>query len=103
MPTLPAARHANLNFVTPDLAIGGDLDSHDLDRCADQLQELEALGITHVVDCRIEWDDAELLGLHLPDVQYLHHGMDDAGQRIPNSWFDDAIKWIDAAGRTPSS
>ena len=31
-------------------------------------------------------------------MQYLHHGMDDAGQRVPNSWFDDAIKWIDAAG-----
>jgi dual specificity phosphatase 3 len=98
MPTLPSATHANLHFVTPQLAIGGDLASHDPRRCADQLQELEALGITHVVDCRIEWDDAELLGQHLPHVHHLHHGMDDAGQRVPNSWFDEAVEWIDAAG-----
>ncbi len=91
-PTLPLARHANLHFVTPNLAIGGDI-SHE-----QQLAELDALGITHLVDCRIEWDDAALFAEHLSHVGYLHHGMDDAGQVVPGAWFDAAMAWIDAAG-----
>jgi dual specificity phosphatase 3 len=35
---------------------------------------------------------------HLPEVAYLHHGMDDAGQAVPAEWFNEAIDWIDAAG-----
>ncbi len=91
-PTLPLAQHANLHFVTPNLAIGGDI-SHER-----QLAELDTLGITHLVDCRIEWDDAALFAEHLSHVGYLHHGMDDAGQVVPGAWFDAAMAWIDAAG-----
>jgi dual specificity phosphatase 3 len=93
--TLPAARCANLDFVTPRLAIGGDLDPR---LAADQLADLDALGITHIVDCRIEWSDEALVARQLPDVGYLHHGIDDAGQAVPAAWFDAAIAWIDAAG-----
>ncbi|MCW2572561.1 MAG: dual specificity protein phosphatase [Frankiales bacterium] len=34
----------------------------------------------------------------MPEVGYLHHGMDDAGQRVPDAWFDHALAWIDAGG-----
>ena len=91
-PTLPLARHANLHFVTPNLAIGGDIAEHR------QLEDFTALGITHIVDCRIEWDDMSMFAEHLPHVDYLHHGMDDAGQDVPHEWFDAAMAWIDAAG-----
>ena len=92
---LPTAQHANLHFVTPTLAIGGDVTPQ---RSAEQLADVDTLGITHVIDCRIEWDDIALFAQHLPHVMYLHHGMDDAGQDVPAEWFDAAIAWIDAAG-----
>jgi hypothetical protein len=92
---LPIAKHANLHFVTPTLAVGGDLD--DL-TAGKQLHEIDALGITHIVDCRIEWNDQAHVAKHLPHLGYLHHGMDDAGQQVPGEWFDTAIHWIDAAG-----
>lgn len=95
--TLPRAHHANLHFVTPTLAIGGDV-SHDPERAALQLDELRSLGVTHIVDCRVEWDDSDLFGFLLPHVAYLHHGMDDAGQAVPASWFEDAVSWVEAAG-----
>jgi dual specificity phosphatase 3 len=62
------------------------------------MNELDTFGITHIVDCRIEWNDQGLLAHHLPDIAYLHHGMDDDGQDVPGAWFDEAIAWIDAAG-----
>ena len=95
--TLPHAQHANLHFVTPTLAIGGDL-SADSDLAALQLDEIGRLGITHVVDCRIEHSDTDLVAMCLPHVAYLHHGMDDAGQRVPAAWFQYAIDWVEAAG-----
>jgi dual specificity phosphatase 3 len=93
--TLPLAECANTHFVTPTLAVGGDIDPR---RATEQLVDIGTLRITHVVDCRIEWDDERLFAQHLPNVSYLHHGMDDAGQRVPGDWFDVAIGWIDAAG-----
>ncbi len=56
-------RHANLHFVTPQLAVGGDLDPC---KAADQLADLDSLGITHVVDCRGEWTDQDVFAEHLP-------------------------------------
>ncbi len=97
MQTLPIAQHANFHFVTPHLAIGGDLHATPL-KAAYQLNEIDSLGITHIVDCRIEWNDEDLLAQHLPHIGYLHHGMDDAGQDVAAAWFDAAIEWIDAAG-----
>jgi dual specificity phosphatase 3 len=95
---LPLALHANLHFVTAKLAIGGDVSTYDAALSARQLVEIESLGITHVVDCRIEWDDQRLFAKQLPRIGYLHHGMDDDGQDVPGEWFDSAIAWINAAG-----
>ena len=97
MTTLPRAQFANLSFVTPQLAVGGDLDSRDRSLALLQLVELVELGITHVVDVRIEWNDAERFVHSAPRVRYLHQGMDDAGQSVPAEWFEHAVSWVEAA------
>jgi len=46
----------------------------------------------------LECDDVSLFSECLPELSYLHHGMDDAGQRVPGAWFSHAMAWIDSAG-----
>lgn len=96
--TLPLAQFANLHFITPRLAVGGDLSARSMNELSLHVRDYSELGITHVVDCRLEWDDSELFESSLPWISYLHHGMDDAGQDVPSSWFDTAISWIEEAG-----
>ena len=98
MHTLPAAEFANLHFVTPTLAVGGDISAHDDELAVMQFTEICALGITHIVDVRLEWNDAEAFVLSAPHIGYLHHGMDDAGQAVPLEWFERAVGWIESAG-----
>ena len=94
---LPLAQHANLHFVTPQLAVGGDLSAEDEGLSRRQLAEICELGITHVVDTRLEWSDEQAMAEHATHVQYLHHGMDDAGQQVPHEWFEEAVSWVEAA------
>ncbi|MGI8536336.1 MAG: protein-tyrosine phosphatase family protein [Mycobacteriales bacterium] len=94
---LPLAESADLHFVTAQLAIGGDVSSHDHELAARQVTEICHLGINHVVDVRIEWSDAQTFADRAPHVQYLHHGMDDAGQSVPPEWFEHAVSWIESA------
>lgn len=93
-PALPALRTANAAFVTPHLLVGGDLDTRDLDLATDQLRELVEIGVTHFLDARIEWSDEDWVSETAPGVAYLHHGMDDAGQRVPGEWFEVAVSWV---------
>lgn len=95
---LPIAEFANLHFITPRLAVGGDLSARSMNELSLHVRDYGELGITHVVDCRLEWDDAQLFESSLPWVSYLPHGIDDAGQDVPGSWFEAAISWIDSAG-----
>lgn len=92
-------QEANASFVTERLLVGGDLDLYDDDRAVRQLVELVVDGgVTHVVDCRLEADDTDFYA-EVADVTYLHHGMDDAGQRVPAEWFDVAVGFaLDALG-----
>ena len=85
---------ANAAFVTDHLLVGGDLDTRDPHAASAQLAELVELGVTHLVDVRIEWDDLDYVAEHAPDVAYLHHPTDDAGQMMPLEWFDDGVRWI---------
>jgi protein-tyrosine phosphatase len=96
--TLPLAHHANLHFVTPTLAVGGDIDAYDDELASAQIAEIAGLGITHIVDVRIEWDDSTTFADAVPEIAYLHHGMDDAGQAVPAAWFERAVSWIETAG-----
>ncbi len=84
--------HANANFVTDQLVIGGDLDQ-DNDLAVSQAVELvDVAGITHVLDIRLEMDDAKLWAC-LPDVAYRWDGMDDAGQTVSDDWWDGTTAW----------
>ena len=87
---------ANLDFITPQLATGGDLPPNRLDAVR-VLQEWRALGITHLVDNRFEWNDDDLVAEHCPEIHYLHHGVDDAGQHMPDWWFDLGTEWVQGA------
>ncbi|WP_162529693.1 dual specificity protein phosphatase family protein [Nocardioides caldifontis] len=86
-------RRANASFVTPYLAVGGDLDTLAHDVAVGQLDELRSAGISHVIDVRVEWSDEEWVRERHADVEYLHLGIDDAGQRVPDEWFDTGVSF----------
>ena len=98
MHTVPMAEHANLHFVTPQLAIGGDISAFDDELAGRQFAEICELGITHIIDVRLEWSDLDTFAERAPEIGYLHHGMDDALQAVPLEWFERAVSWIESAG-----
>ena len=94
-PTQPSV--ANAHFVTEQVAVGGDLDAYDEQLAIRQLTELVELEITHILDVRQEWNDQDFVAGLIPELDYLHLGVDDAGQRIPVEWFDAVTAWTTAA------
>ena len=99
MTELPIAEKANLHFVTPQLAIGGDLNAYDDTLASEQLDDILRLGITHVLDVRLEWHDEQNFAERAPHIRYLHHGMDDAGQDVPPEWFERVVGFAEDAWR----
>lgn len=103
MSSLPELTVADAVFVTEQLLVGGDLDTRDGGNALAQLEELVGAGVTHLVDARVEWSDEQWVFAQSPDLAYLHHGMDDAGQQVPGAWFETAVSWaleaIDGGGR----
>jgi dual specificity phosphatase 3 len=80
---------ADFNFVTQRLATGAAIND-DADARA-----LVNAGITHVVDCRAEFNDATLL---LPyGIEYLYNGTDDDGQPKTAAWFQTSILFVQRA------
>lgn len=76
---------ADINFITDRLATGGDI------RQLSDIDDLVAVGITHVIDNRVEWSDEDLFAEHAPHVVYLHNGADDQGGRQPSSWYERGV------------
>ena len=103
MSELPSFDLANVSFVTPRLAVGGDLDQWDDELAQRQLGELLARGVTHVVDVRVEADDQALVERLTDRIAYLWHGMDDVGQRVPPAWFEAAVTWVEQALEDPDA
>jgi protein-tyrosine phosphatase len=93
---------ANLDFITPHLATGGDLPEPTGAALAD-LRAWEELGITHVVDNRMEWDDSRFVARHAPEIRYLHNGVDDNGEPLPDEWFDTGVGFVLAALADPDT
>ncbi|MCR8526619.1 hypothetical protein WB334_26650, partial [Escherichia coli] len=90
---------ANVAVVADRLLVGGDVDLLDPGRAQRQVEELLERGVTHVVDLRLEWNDAALwrgTGVH-----YLHLPIDDAGQRVPPEWFESAVVAVTDILRDP--
>ncbi|MGC3954724.1 MAG: dual specificity protein phosphatase family protein [Propionicimonas sp.] len=100
--SLPSLEVANAQFVTPQLAVGGDL-APEFATARRQLQDLLDAGITHIADLRDEWSDADLVGYWAPDVEYLYHPVQDAGQRIPADWFEQLNDWVSQALADPAA
>lgn len=99
---LPELHAANAEFVTDRLAVGGDL-SPNFVRAREQLDDLLAAGITHIVDLREEWSDENLVRNWAPQVRYLQHRVADAGQKIGPEWFESLVEWVQAALADPSA
>lgn len=98
----PVLEHANADFVTDRVALGGDLSSM-FATARLQLDELVAAGITHIVDLRSEWSDELLVKGWAPDIRYWHYGIPDAGQRIDPEWFEILTGWVREALARPEA
>ncbi len=97
MPTsLPVTHVLNASYITEHLLVGGDLDPDD-DRALAQIVELQAHGVRHIFDARVEWSDRDFVLRYAPEMSYTHIGIDDAGQEIPGAWFDRVVPPILAA------
>lgn len=93
---------ANVSRVTNWLWTGGDV-RPDPDDAVVDVRALRDAGITHVLDCRVEWTDEALFAVLAPEVTYLHHGVDDAGDAQPDWWFDLGVGFAVAALAEPDS
>jgi dual specificity phosphatase 3 len=67
------------NFVTARLATGAALNG------LPDVDALAAVGITHVIDCRAEFDDGALLAQRF---HYIYAPTADDGQPKPPAWFE---------------
>ncbi len=74
--------------VTPNLVLSGDL-HQEYDRAIQQLEQWRAFGITHIIDCRGEWSDKELVAENAPEIVYHEHGTHDAGGDQEGNWYED--------------
>lgn len=102
-PDLPVLRDANASYVTARLLVGGDLDVQDHAIASIQLLELLGAGVTHVVDCRLEANDTDMVSQLAPELDYRWAGIDDAGQRVPAAWFDANVGHILRALKDPEA
>ena len=92
----------NLAFVTPPIATGGDL-PQIWDDLGPAVQAWQDLGITHVIDNRVEWSDEDVVAQLAPELRYLYNGVDDAGCGQPDHWFDDGVAWARQALADPDA
>ena len=77
---------ADFTFITARLATGAAIDGPE------DVDELVAVGITHVIDCRFEFEDTPLLASH-PSMSYLYNGVPDDGEPKGADWFAKSIEF----------
>ena len=101
---LPQLSTANADFVTPQLAVGGDLDRRAL-AALEQLLELAEAGMTHIVDVRLEANDEDFVQRFAAAAVLLGQGWDavEALSAIRGArpiayidYADDALAWYHA-------
>jgi dual specificity phosphatase 3 len=86
----------DFNFVTARLATGGAV-SDIID-----VQALVDAGITHVIDCRNEFDDSALLARHSA-LMYLWNGVEDDGSPKTVQWFAASLSFAMPALAQPNT
>jgi len=85
---------ANISYLTGRVWTGGDLPSELGDQAMlTDLVQIQNAGITDILDNRIEWSDERFVRAHAPDVGFLWNGADDAGQVMPDTWFDAGVQF----------
>lgn len=87
-------RDLNISRITEQLWTGGGLPSSP-SRAAHVVERWYQYGIRAVVDNRLEWSDKGLVAEVLPAIDYLHCPVDDAGQQMPDWWFDTVTSFVD--------
>ena len=95
---------ANVSRITDRLLTGGDLplDIGPNGMLLD-LRDLEAEGVTHIIDNRSEWSDEPFVARYAPGIRYLHNGQDDSGQRMQDRWFARGVGFALEALQTPGT
>lgn len=75
----------DFSFITERLATGAAIND------ANDVGTLVSAGITHIINCRTDFDDSGLFAYH-PQIIYLWDGTDDDGQHPkPAEWFNRGI------------
>jgi dual specificity phosphatase 3 len=95
-PITPIDTGPNIDRLTDTLWTGGDL-PHPLDGAAEALEAWDRLGIRHIFDARMEWTDEDFVESLAPHIRYLNFGVDDAGQQMPDWWFDQVVEFVEGA------
>ena len=85
-PGSPARQHREVCWITPTLAVSGDLPNHRGERLA-QLQRWQREGLTHVLDVREERDDSVFIREH-STIEPHWLGVDDHWGAITSEWFE---------------
>lgn len=85
---------ANVSRVTDNLWVGGDLEVFDPELAIAQLEELDEAGVTDIVDLRLEWNDEQWVTQANPHLRYRWLGVDDAGQQMPDEWFETGTSYV---------
>lgn len=86
----------NIDRLTETLWTGGDL-PHLLDEAVEALEAWNSVGIRHIFDARMEWTDEDFVESLYPHIRYLNFGVDDAGQQMPDWWFDKVVEFVEEA------
>ncbi len=89
-----AAFHRLPCAINDWLIVCGDL-SLDEDEAIDQLVEWSHLGVTDIIDVRIEACDEDFVKVRCPEFRYHYLPTDDDGERQSDEWFDAAIEVAD--------
>jgi len=86
--TNPAAWWRTPCEVLPWLFVCGDLETDRPTVGREQLAAWHRLGITDIIDVRVEWNDEDFVIEYLPTMGYHWLGTDDDGRGQSDEWFD---------------
>lgn len=77
--------------VLPWLFVCGDLDTGRPEAGRAQLAAWHRLGITDIIDVRVEWNDKGFVMKFEPSIDYHWLGTDDDGRGQSDAWFESII------------
>ena len=90
--------------ILPWLFVCGDLETNRPTAGREQLAAWHRLGITDIIDVRVEWNDEGFVIEYLPEMGYHWLGTDDDGRGQSDEWFDKILEaarliWLNRDGK----